>query len=42
MDEAEDDVLAFMSFPKEHWSQISDNNQLERVNKEIRRRLDVL
>ena len=42
MDEAEDDVLAFMSFPKEHWSQISNTNPLERVNKEIKRRSDVL
>jgi putative transposase len=42
MDEAEDDVLAFMSFPKEHWSQISNTNPLERLNKEIKRRSDVV
>ncbi len=42
MDEAEDDVLAFMHFPKEHWSQISSTNPLERLNKEIKRRSDVL
>ena len=36
MDEAEHDVLAFMAFPKEHWSQIASTNPLERVNKEIK------
>lgn len=38
MDEAEHDVLAFMAFPKEHWSQIASTHPLERVNKEIKRR----
>lgn len=42
MDDAEDDVLAFMAYPKEHWSQISNTNPLERLNKEIKRRLDVV
>ena len=42
MDEAEDDVLAFMAFPKEHWAQISNTNPLERLNKEIKRRSDVI
>ena len=42
MDEAEEDVLAFMAFPKEHWPQISNTNPLERLNKEIKRRSDVI
>ena len=39
---AEDDVLAFMSFPKEHWPQLASTNPLERLNKEIKRRLRVI
>ena len=42
MDEAEEDVLAFMNFPREHWRQISSTNPLERVNKEIKRRAHVI
>ncbi len=42
MDEAEDDVLAHMGFPKEHWPQIASTNPLERVNKEIKRRARVI
>ena len=42
MDEAEDDVLAFMTFPKENWPQIASTNPLERVNKEIKRRARVV
>lgn len=34
MDEAKDDVLALMSFPKEHWPQLASTNMLERLNKE--------
>ncbi len=42
MDEAEDDVLAFMGFAKEHWPQLASTNPLERVNKEIKRRAHVV
>jgi putative transposase len=42
MDEAEQDVLGFMRFPKEHWKQIASTNPIERVNKEIKRRANVV
>lgn len=42
MDGAEDDVLAFMGFPKEHWPQLASTNPLERLNKEIKRRSRVI
>jgi len=42
MDEAEQEVLAFMQFPKDHWKQIASTNPLERVNKEIKRRANVI
>jgi transposase-like protein len=32
------DALTFMAFPREHWSRISSTNQIERINREIRRR----
>ena len=42
LDDAAADLLAFTSFPKEHWRQLWSNNSLERLNKEIRRRSDVV
>jgi transposase-like protein len=36
------DLLAFTALPKEHWRQLWSNNSLERLNKEIRRRTDVV
>ena len=42
MDEAESDVLAFMSFPKSHRVQIHSTNPLERLNAEIKRRTNVV
>jgi putative transposase len=42
LDEAAPDLLAFTALPKEHWRQLWSNNSLERLNKEIRRRTDVV
>src|SRR3989442_15303333 len=42
MDEAEADVLAFMSFPKDHRPKIHSTNPLERLNGEIKRRTEVV
>jgi transposase-like protein len=42
MDASREDVLAYMDFPREHWAQIASTNPLERVNKEVKRRSDVV
>ena len=42
MDEAEHDVLAFMDFPRAHWPKIYSTNPLERLNKEVKRRANVV
>jgi transposase-like protein len=42
MDEAEDDVLAYMTFPKAHWTKLHSTNGIERLNGEIKRRTDVV
>jgi len=42
MEQAREDVLAFRSFPPEHWRKIWSTNPLERLNKEIKRRTRVV
>ncbi len=42
MREAKEEVLAFSSFPSEHWRQIWSTNPLERLNKELKRRCRVV
>jgi transposase-like protein len=38
----EDDVLTYMAFPPEHWTRIYSTNPLERLNREVKRRTDVV
>ena len=38
----EDEVLTYMTFPAEHWSRIYSTNPLERLNREVKRRTDVV
>jgi transposase-like protein len=40
--EAETDILAYMDFPQSHWRRIYSTNPLERLNKEIKRRTNVV
>jgi len=42
LSDAEDDILAYMAFPPEHWTRIYSTNPLERLNREIKRRTNVV
>jgi putative transposase len=42
LEQAEEDLIAFYSFASEHWTKLRSTNPLERVNKEIGRRADVV
>jgi transposase-like protein len=42
LEEAEEDLIAFYLLPAEHWTKLRSTNPLERVNKKIGRRSDVV
>ena len=42
MDDSEHDVLAYMTFPAQHRTKLHCTNPLERLNKEVKRRADVV
>jgi putative transposase len=42
LEDAEEDLIAFYLLPSEHWTKLRSTNPLERVNKEIGRRSDVV
>ena len=42
MDDSEHDVLAYMAFPAQHRTKLHSTDPLERLNKEVKRRADVV
>jgi transposase-like protein len=42
IDESETDVLSYLDFPEQHRSKLHSTNPLERLNKEVKRRADVV
>ena len=42
MDESDHDVLAYMAFPAQHGTKLHSTNPLERLNKEVKRRADIV
>lgn len=42
MDTVEEDVLAYMTFPRQHWTKLHSTNPIERLNGEIKRRTEVV